>query len=66
LLNRPRPPKRLSAGIAAAAGVGLVMFELGRLRQGDAEAYFWLFVGGLMVLLGLIGLFERAGDGPRP
>ena len=66
MLKRPRRSKRLSSGVAAAAGVGLLAFEVGRLRQGDAEAYFWLVVGALLVVLGLVGVFDRSGGDPSP
>jgi hypothetical protein len=66
MLKRPRTSKRLTSGLAVAAGVGLLAFEVGQIRKGDVEAYFWLLVGGLMLVLGLVGLFERSDGGGTP
>jgi len=65
LPNRgPRKPKRVYSLLAAAAGAGLLAFELSRLQRSGPESWFWILVGGLMVVLGLFGVFQRPEEPP--
>jgi hypothetical protein len=63
MLQRPRKSWRLQSALAVVAGVGLLAFEMSRIQQGDKEAYFWAFLAGLMILLGIAGVFALGGDG---
>ena len=73
-MDQQRPPdperepaaksKRLMPAIATAGGVALAAFELRRLGQSGGEAWFWLLVAALMIVLGLVGLFQPPP--PRP
>ena len=63
MLQRPRKSWRLPSALAAIAGVGLFAFEYRRLQAGDTEAYFWIIVAGLIILLGLAGALAWGGDG---
>ena len=58
------PPKRrtgkLFPALAVIGGVVLVVFEVGQIRRGaGGEVWFWLVVAGLMIVLGLFGLFDK-------
>ncbi|HEX8915098.1 MAG TPA: hypothetical protein VF796_22290 [Humisphaera sp.] len=59
----PRKPTRLYSMLAALAGAGLLAFEVSRLKTSGAESWFWIFVAGMMIALGLFGVFQRA-EGP--
>jgi hypothetical protein len=57
--------------LAVVAGVALIFFEYRRAHGVTADNAFWLFVGALIVVLGLVDLFQkRPGaeppEGPRP
>jgi hypothetical protein len=58
-----RKPGRLFPALAVVAGAALAIFELRLLWQGSGgEAWFWLGVAVLMLVLGAFGLFDRPGD----
>ena len=42
-------------------GLAWAAFEVSRLSVEGAEAWVWLIVAGLMVALGIVGLFEKSG-----
>ena len=44
--------------LAVIAGAALIFFELKRSRGITGENAIWLFVGGLVVVLGLIDLLQ--------
>jgi hypothetical protein len=53
--------------LALVAGAALVYFELSRDGGVTVENWFWLLVGGLAVILGLIDLIQRiTGKSPEP
>ena len=64
--TKPRPAagptrtSRIYSGIAALAGVGLLVFELLRLNESGGEGWLWILVGAFMVILGLIGVLQRS------
>ena len=64
---KPRSRKVFS-GVALAAGLALVFFEVRRaLAAGRVESWFWLAVGALVVALAAAPFFTggRDHDGPR-
>ena len=56
----PRKPRRIFSAIAAACGVALLAFELRRFRDEGPEAYFWIAIAALMIVMGGIGVFQRS------
>lgn len=59
MLQRPGKPKRTYSAIAVLFGIGLVVFEVRRYPKDGPEIWFWLVVAGLMIVLGLFGLFQK-------
>ena len=55
----PRKPRRIFSAIAAACGVALLVFELRRFRDEGPEAFFWIAIAALMMVIGGIGVFQR-------
>ena len=53
------PARRQGYGSACLAGLAFLGFEIRRLSLGDNEAWFWIFVAGLIVLLGMVGVLQR-------
>ena len=55
--------RMLYAGLAAGAGVSLVLFELRDLRRAGAiEFWFWVIVGALLALVGTIEFVAAGRD----
>ena len=54
-----RKPRRIFSALAAAGGVALLVFELRRFHDEGPEAWFWIAVAALMIVMGLIGVFQR-------
>jgi hypothetical protein len=54
--------RRIFAGGAAGLGAFLIAFELQRAPTPAEANWFWMAVGGLMVVLGLI---ELLSSGPK-
>ena len=51
------------AGLALAAGIGLVYFEtVHRPDISSGESAFWLVVAALLILFALVELFSRPTD----
>ena len=63
MLGRKRKPRRLYSAVAAVGGFALLVFELRRLHESGPEGWFWILVAALMIVLGMIGLFQRDPDG---
>ena len=58
-----RKPSRLFPALAIVAGAALAVFELRLLWQGaGGEAWFWLAVAVLMLVLGTYGLLDQPAD----
>ena len=60
-----RKPGRLIPALAVVGGAALAAFELRHFHAAGPAVWFWLFVAGLMIVMGLIGLLEkppREGD----
>jgi hypothetical protein len=55
----PRKPRRIFSAIAAACGVALLVFELRHFRDEGPEAFFWIAIAALMIVMGGIGVFQR-------
>lgn len=55
-----KKPKRAYSAAAVLGGVALLIFEL--TRDGNPEAWFWIPVAVLMIVLGLFGVFQRDED----
>jgi hypothetical protein len=51
---------------AIAAGAGVVAFELRKLPHLADEAYFWLIIAGLAILVGLVDLLAKPPDANPP
>jgi hypothetical protein len=63
MLKRRRKPTRLFPALAVVAGAALAVFEVRLLWQGaGGEAWFWLGVAVLMLVLGTYGLLDRPAD----
>jgi hypothetical protein len=62
-IDRKRRPKRVYSGVGLAAGCLLLWFELSRLHRTGPEGWFWIAVATLMMILGLVGLFQREDNG---
>ena len=61
-----RNPSRLFPALGVVAGAALAIFELRLLWQGSGgEAWFWLGVAVLMLVLGTFGLLDRGEDRDR-
>ena len=58
-----RKPNRVLPALAAVFGLVLLAFEVGRIRQGEGAAWFWVVVAALMVVMGLLGVFQRPPRG---
>ena len=54
-----RKPRRIFSAIAAACGAALLVFELRRFRDEGPEAWFWIAIAALMIVMGLTGAFQR-------
>lgn len=63
MLNRPRKSWRLQSALALFCGLVLLAFEIRRIQAGDDEAWFWICVAGMIVLLGLAGVVQRQPPG---
>jgi hypothetical protein len=69
MLEPPAPkrrPRKLYALAAIAAGAGVVAFELRKLPHLADEAYFWLIIAGLAILVGLVDLLAKPPDANPP
>lgn len=63
-IHRKNRPKRLYSGLGLLAGCLLLWFELSRLHRTGPEGWFWIAVAALMMILGIVGLFQRENEGP--
>ena len=55
--KRIRWPTRLMPGLAVVAGIALGAFELRVTRDAGVD-WFWLLVAGMLIVLGMVGLFD--------
>lgn len=61
------PLRKFWSALALLAGAALIFFELRSARGVTGDNVFWLLVGGLIVVLGLIDLVQkRPADGENP
>ena len=56
---KPRKPRRIFSALAAACGIALLLFEVRRFRDEGPEAWFWIAIASLTIVMGLIGVFQR-------
>ena len=57
--------RKMFAGLALAAGIGLIYFEtVHRPDTSSGESAFWLVIAALLILFALVELFSRPTDPP--
>ena len=52
-------PRRIFGILALAAGIVLIMLEVGSYRQGGEISWFWIAVAGLAIVLGIYDISAK-------
>ena len=62
----PRRGRRVFAGFATVLGLLLIGLEMRSLADNGSVGWFWLVVGGLLLLMGLAELLLPGPQRPHP